>query len=120
MAKRGLAKRGSAKWVGLVLRVSTLATALALVPVAATAGPPFRTDDPEPVDYQHYEFYTFSTGTHVSGETSGVGPAWEFNYGIIPNGQFHIVAPVAFDSPSGGPTQFGYGDTELVPTIADE
>ncbi len=80
---------------------------------AANAGPPFRTDDPEPVEYQHWEFYTFSTGTHVSGDTSGVLPAWEFNYGLIPNGQLHIVAPLAFDSPSGGPTLFGYGDTEL-------
>ncbi len=79
----------------------------------ANAGPPFRTDDPEPVEYQHWEFYTFSTGTHVSGDTSGVLPAWEFNYGLIPNGQLHIVAPVAFDSPSGGSTLFGYGDTEL-------
>jgi hypothetical protein len=25
----------------------------------------------------------------------------------------HIVAPAAFDIPSGGPNQFGYGDTEL-------
>jgi hypothetical protein len=33
--------------------------------------------------------------------------------GIIPNGQFHIVAPIAFDSPSREPTQFGYGDTDL-------
>ena len=49
----------------------------------------------------------------MSGDTSGVGPAWEFNYGLIPNGQFHIVAPLAFDSPAGGPSQFGYGDTEL-------
>jgi hypothetical protein len=79
----------------------------------ASAGPPFRTDDPEPVEYQHWEFYTFSTGTHVSGDTSGVLPAWEFNYGLIPNGQLHIVAPLAFDSPSGGSTLFGYGDTEL-------
>ena len=82
-------------------------------PRSATAGPPFRTDDPEPVDYQHYEFYTFSMGGGVSGDTSGVGPAWEFNYGIVPNGQFHIVAPLAFNSPAGGPSQFGYGDTEL-------
>ncbi|MFZ3357913.1 MAG: hypothetical protein WCA56_06970 [Xanthobacteraceae bacterium] len=85
----------------------------ALAPVAALAGPPFMTDDPEPVDYQHYEFYTFTQGTHVNGDTSGVGPAWEFNYGVVPNGQFHIIAPVAFDSPTGGPGQFGYGDTEL-------
>jgi len=33
---------------------------MALMPGVANAGPPFRTDDPEPVDYQHYEFYTFS------------------------------------------------------------
>jgi hypothetical protein len=86
---------------------------LALAPSAAKAGPPFLTDDPEPVDYQHYEFYTFTTGTAVSGDTSGVGPAWEFNYGIIPNGQFHVIVPMAFDSPAGSPSQFGYGDTEL-------
>jgi hypothetical protein len=84
-----------------------------LLPASAVAGPPFRTDDPEPVDYQHWEFYTFAAGTHVGGDTSGAGPAWEFNYGLIPNGQFHVVAPMAFDSPAGGPSQFGYGDTEV-------
>ena len=84
-----------------------------IAPPKANAGPPFRTDDPEPVEYQHWEFYTFSTGTHIGGDTSGVLPAWEFNYGLIPNGQVHLVAPVAFDRPSGGPTLFGYGDTEL-------
>ena len=87
--------------------------AVALLPTSAIAGPPFRTDDPEPVDYTHWEFYTFTSGTHVSGDTSGVGPAFEFNYGLIPNGQLHIVAPTAFDSPAGGPTLFGYGDTEI-------
>ena len=87
--------------------------ALTFAPVAVQAGPPFRTDDPEPVEYHHYEFYTFSTGTAVRGDTGGVGPAWEFNYGLIPSGQLHIVAPMAFDSPAGGTTQFGYGDTEL-------
>ena len=92
---------------------AAVAALLAAAPGVATAGPPFRTDDPEPVDYQHYEFYTFTTGTHVSGDTSGVRPAWEFNYGIIPNGQFHIAAGGAFDSPAGAPSQWGYGDTEI-------
>jgi hypothetical protein len=82
-----------AKWA----KFAALAIGLAaIVPGSASAGPPFRTDDPEPVEYQHYEFYTFTAGTHISGDTSGVGPAWELNYGLIPNGQFHIVAPVAF------------------------
>jgi hypothetical protein len=85
----------------------------ALVSAAANAGPPFRTDDPEPVELGHYEFYTFTTGTHVSGDTSGVAPGFEFNYGLVPNGQLHIAAPLAFDSPAGGPTLFGYGDTEI-------
>jgi hypothetical protein len=93
--------------------IALLLGALALVPAAAHAGPPFRTDDPEPVELGHYEFYTFASGTHVKGDTSGVGPAFEYNYGLIPNGQFHVVAPMAFDSPEGGPNQFGYGDTEL-------
>ena len=102
------------KCLGLFRRAAILALGvLALIPSAAMAGPPFRTDDPEPVDYQHWEFYTFTTGTHVTGDTSGVGPAWEFNYGLFPNAMVHVVAPLAFDSPSGGPKQFGLGDIEL-------
>ncbi len=107
MTEARLDRRLTAVLAAIVTSLGTLA------PGIATAGPPFLTDDPEPVDYQHYEFYTFSMGTHVSGDTSGVGPAWEFNYGLIPNGQFHIIVPLAFDSPVGAPSHFGYGDTEL-------
>jgi hypothetical protein len=84
-----------------------------LAPGTANAGPPFRTDDPVPVEFGHYEFYTFSTGTIASKDKSGALPSFELNYGLIPNGQLTIDAPVAFDSPSGGPTRFGYGDTDL-------
>lgn len=93
-------------WLAVVL-------GMRLAAGTASAGPPFRTDDPEPVDYQHYEFYTFSAGTHVRGDTSGFGPAFEFNYGLIPSGQLHVVAPLAFDVPAVQPNQFGYGDMEL-------
>jgi hypothetical protein len=107
------------RYFGFLLRAvaaaiwATMLIPTMLVPDAAMAGPPFRTDDPEPVELGHYEFYTFSTGTHITGDTSGVLPGFEFNYGLIPNGQLHIVAPVAFDSPADGPTVFGYGDTEI-------
>jgi hypothetical protein len=84
-----------------------------LLPGSATAGPPFRTDDPVPVELGHYEFYAFSTGTRESAETSGLLPGFEYNYGLIPDGQFHVVAPVAVDSSSGSSSHFGYGDTEL-------
>jgi hypothetical protein len=77
------------------------------------AGPPFRTDDPIPVPYLHGELYLFSSGTIDATGTSGIGPAVEFNYGVFPNAQFHLVLPIAFDAPKGMPSQFGYGDTEL-------
>jgi hypothetical protein len=106
--------RGLEMRANFVIRIGAAATLIAVfIPDLAIAGPPYRTDDPEPVDYQHWEFYTFTSGTRKSGDTSGVGPAIEFNYGLIPNGQLHIVAPAAFDRPSGGPNQFGYGDTEI-------
>jgi len=79
----------------------------------ANAGPPYMTDDPEPVEYQHFEFYTLFTGTMVRGDTSGTAPGFEFNYGLIANGQIHIIAPLTFDAPAGGAAVSGNGDTEL-------
>jgi hypothetical protein len=102
---------------GGMLRVSECGLALivlwCLAPTAAMAGPPYRTDDPEPTPLGHYEFYTFSTGMVVRDETSGSLPAFELNYGLVPNGQLTIDASVAFDSPSDDSTQFGYGDTPI-------
>jgi len=81
--------------------------------ISAFAGPPFRTDDPEPVGYHHSEAYVFSMGTREAGGTSGVGPAVEFNYGPLPDMMLHLVAPMAYDSPEHGRSDFGYGDTEF-------
>jgi hypothetical protein len=80
---------------------------------SALAGPPFRTDDPIPVDFHHGEVYLFSTGTHDAEGTSGLGPAVEFNYGILPDTQFHLITPMAYDAPRGEGSHFGYGDTEV-------
>jgi hypothetical protein len=99
--------------LGFVVRVAAIVALLAAWPFGrALAGPPFVTDDPVPVPYQHFEFYTLTTGTAVRGDTQGTAPGFEFNYGVVPNGQVHIIAPFAFDSP-GSPAQSGYGDTEL-------
>ena len=81
--------------------------------VMTFAGPPFRTDDPIPVPYLHGELYLFSTGVFDSGGKSGVGPAVEFNYGVFPNTQFHLVLPLAFSAPKNEPAYAGYGDTEV-------
>jgi len=102
---------------GSMLRISECGLALimlwCLAPAAAMAGPPYRTDDPEPTPLGHYEFYTFSTGTLVRDDTSGSLPGFELNYGLMPNGQLTIDASVAFDSPSDDSTHFGYGDTPI-------
>ena len=77
------------------------------------AGPPFLTDDPEPVECQHWEFYIASQHTETSDGWSGTAPHIELNYGVITNVQLHLIAPVAYDAPSIGSTHYGYGDTEL-------
>jgi hypothetical protein len=81
--------------------------------LTALAGPPFATDDPEPVDYQHGEFYIASQHTETAGGWSGTAPHFELNYGVVPNVQLHLIAPLAYAAPSGGRTHYGYGDTEL-------
>ena len=77
------------------------------------AGPPFLTDDPQPVDYRHGEFYIASQHAETSGGWSGTAPQFELNYGVVPNVQLHLIAPMAYDAPSGGRRHYGYGDTEL-------
>ena len=89
--------------------------------VVARAGPPFQTDDPEPVDFRHYELYTFGTADGTAVEIDTSGPALEFNWGVVPNVQLHIIIPAAAVFPSNnpalapagrGPRAFGLGDIE--------
>ena len=44
---------------------------------------------------------------------AGTSPHVEVNYGAFPDVQLHVIAPVAWARPPGGPARFGYGDTEL-------
>jgi hypothetical protein len=79
----------------------------------AKAGPPFVTDDPEPVDYGHWEVYGFSAGAYRVSDFTGVGPSMEVNYGALPNLQLHMILNTVFDTPAGQSAQWGVGDTEL-------
>jgi hypothetical protein len=93
-----------------------------LVTAAPTvAGPPFQTDDPEPIDYKHYEFYTFANSDGTGIETDTEGPALEFNWGALPNVHLHIIIPAAGILPANkaslapisiGPRVYGLGDIE--------
>ena len=95
---------------------------LFLFSVPAWCGPPFQTDDPEPIDFRHYEFYTFANSDGTPVETDTEGPAVEFNWGALPNVHLHIIIPAATVFPSNnpgfapagtGPRAFGIGDIEL-------
>jgi hypothetical protein len=77
------------------------------------AGPPFFTDDPEPVELHHWEINFGTMDFHSSGDWNGFGPLLEVNYGAIEDVQLHIIAPFAYDKPSGEHGHYGYGDTEL-------
>lgn len=84
-----------------------------LLPGALRAGPPFSTDDPQPVDFLHWEFYLASEEQFsYSGEVEATLPHLEINYGAVPGVQLHFVAPMGYLR-SGGRTDYGYGNTEL-------
>lgn len=76
------------------------------------AGPPFLTDDPEPVDYLHWENYLFAAGVHEDGGYTIAGPAMEINYGPLPETQVSLTVPLT--SVGGNtPSASGLGDIQL-------
>jgi hypothetical protein len=96
---------------GFVLLSAWMLTSL--LPAPALAGPPFQTDDPEPVEYKHWEIYIASQFKHDKDGDSAALPQVEINYGIFPNTQFHLIVPLAYDNPSGEKAHYGLGDIEV-------
>lgn len=80
---------------------------------ASFAGPPFLTDDPEPVPFNHLEVYLFSTVDAMRKQTDVMGPAFEFNVGALPNLQVHLVIPMVYASPADAASAYGLGDIEF-------
>jgi hypothetical protein len=79
----------------------------------AYAGPPYDTDDPQPVGFHHWELYCSTIGLRNSEITMGTLPHIELNYGALPNVQLHIITPLSFNKFNDGKTTYGYGDTEF-------
>jgi len=98
----------------LKLKNSALLSLLILIFVQPVfAGPPFDTDDPQPVDFKHWEYYISSINTFQSRAWSGTSPHFEVNYGLIPNVQVHLLMPLNYNySKEQGP-HFGYAATEI-------
>jgi hypothetical protein len=83
-----------------------------LMSTRASAGPPFNTDDPQPVDYLHWEFYLASVQQFERFEVDATLPHIEINYGPWPDVQLHIVAPMGYVHTTEG-TRYGYSNTEI-------
>jgi hypothetical protein len=95
-----------AKRIGLGLFLLLM---LAVHGMRAQAGPPFQTDDPKPVDLGHYEAYIFGTVDGTPAEIDSAGPAFEFNWGAVPNVQLHAILPFGAVLPSNNPIYFPGG-----------
>ncbi len=103
--------RGRLKTFGIEAVLVVVGAFLFIGP--AWAGPPFFTDDPEPVEYLHWEIYVASQWAHDRDSgTSGTLPHLEINYGVVPDVQLHLIAPMAYSAPHDSSTQYGLGDIE--------
>jgi hypothetical protein len=96
---------------GNFIRALLAFTALS-APVAAWAGPPFLTDDPEPTETGHWEIY----GPILEGEGRGSefqgATGVEINFGAAPNLQLTLGLPVGFSRDRVG-WRRGTGDIEI-------
>jgi hypothetical protein len=86
---------------------------LVTMPEGAFAGAPFQTDDPAVIEVAHTDVVVFNQQTLSASGRSGVLAAVEIHYGLIPNLEVDIGMPYAFNFPTGGSAQRGYGDTTL-------
>lgn len=77
------------------------------------AGPPFNTDDPEPVEFKHWEYYLSSMHQIQPGFMTGTLPHIEVNYGIMSNCQVHIELPLNYNLIQQKDFQYGYSNTEI-------
>jgi hypothetical protein len=93
--------------------VRLLPLLLLAVSIPALAGPPFVTDDPEPVEYQHFEINTAMQGTYTKDGRAGAWPTIDANYGLAPGVQFHVGLFANSSRADGEAFHYGYGDTEV-------
>ena len=77
------------------------------------AGPPFLTDDPEPVELHHWEFYVASQSVFEPGSGAGSLPHFEVNYGAVPDVQLHILLPLGYTYANNSKLNYGISTTEL-------
>ncbi len=93
--------------------VAILAAGLLASSEAALAGPPFMTDEPEPLETGHSEAYLFSTYDKGPDGKQTQLPAFEFNHSPYDDVHLHLLVPYANLYPVGADQQHGIGDVEV-------
>lgn len=90
-----------------------VAIACLFLALPGKAGPPYTTDDPEPVPLRHWELYLSGTRMTDGSDRTGDAPHVEVNFGAAPGLQLHLIAPVSYARLGAEPTTWGIGDVEL-------
>jgi hypothetical protein len=91
--------------------LTAASTVLAAQP--ALAGPPYQTDDPEPVAYRNYEIYIGFEGAYGAGDNETSLPFAEINYGPLPNVQIAASFPLAIGATPANATHYGVGNVDF-------
>jgi Putative MetA-pathway of phenol degradation len=100
-------------WRAALPRALTLPLLVAIFPSSLLAGPPFLTDDPEPVGYGDWEINNYSSSVFAKGASFAVAPGSDINYGVLPEVQAHVNVALAASITSGIDTAYGPADLEL-------
>jgi len=94
-------------------KIMMFAALLVLLPVMAYCGPPFTTDDPDPVEFRHWEVYLFGQFIRDTQDINAIVPGLEVNYGLFPEAQIHFIFPGGFSGSRYGNLDYKYGSTEI-------
>jgi hypothetical protein len=105
--------RGAKIILWLFLTIAVLVFQFSFGLLVAWAGPPFVTDDPDPGEYRHWEIDVASQDAKDKEGWSGTAPHFDVNYGVLPNLQLHLIAPLVYVSPNDDSSHYGFGDLEL-------
>jgi hypothetical protein len=96
----------------MISKIKYLFLLLFITVSSVIAGPPFDTDDPEPVDYLHWEFYVASVYQFGHSNFDGTLPHIEVNYGPVKNVQLHLLTGMGY-AKDHSENQYGFMTAEL-------
>lgn len=95
------------------LRILIICLMICAWPPGASAGPPFLTDDPDPIPYKSFEAIPFYSADRASGGSVVTGPGVDFNYGIAPDMHLNLGPGFLRVLPIQSASAYGLGDTRI-------